>query len=232
MKQLIIFLAAFLSINLQAQNCDNGFYPFKAGAHWEMTNYSASNKVEGKSSSVVNSITKTTDGFKANVTAKGEDAKGKESFSSNYDIECARNIIKMNMKNLISQEQLSAYKDMQIDFTTDNLETPNSLKIGDSLKSSSITMTVKSNDMVISTMTIEIYNRIVLAKEEITVPAGTYMCYKIGYKTRVTNSIAGMPMKTDLENTEWLSPGAGVVKQESYRKGKLNNTTMLTKFSL
>ncbi len=234
MKYLLFSLALIIGGNVYCQTCNDGYYPFNAGASWQLSSYTASNKLTDKSTSTINTVTKSTNGFKANVTGTGEDAKGKETFHSNYDIECANNVFKVDMKNMFNPDQMNAYKeskDMSIEFDGDNLETPKNLKVGDSLKTSSMTMTVKNNGDVMVTMVMVIYDRYVQGKEDLTVPAGTYSCYKISYKTRVTSSYAGIPMKNTFETTQWLAKGIGMVKMESYNKGKLSSYTLLTKFS-
>lgn len=230
MKNIFFYSTFLLVCNVYCQNCSESYYPFKAGISWELTNYNADNKPQGKSNSTINTITKTTDGFKANISAKGEDGKGKETFNSTYDIECANNVIKMDMKNFLGPELMKENKDMNIEYSGDNLETPVNINAGDTLRRGMITMTVKSNEVVMMTMKVEIYDRKVLALEQVTVPAGSYNCYKISYKTRSTNSFPGIPAAIT-ETTEWLSKGVGVVKMENYRKGKLSGSTLLTKFS-
>ena len=234
MKYIIFLLALLIGGNVYCQNCSDGFYPFKAGISWETTNYTATNKAVSKSTSVIKSINKSATGFKANISAKGEDGKGKETFNTSYDVECINNVFRMDLKSMMGPEQTAAFKDMKdvtIEFTGDYLETPKSLSIGDTLKQSKMLMTVKNNDIVMMTMEIEIYDRKVEAKETITVPAGTYSCYKISYKSRVTSSYAGMPVKTESSTTQWLSQGVGMVKMENYRNGKISGYSLLTKYS-
>jgi hypothetical protein len=230
MKNLLFYSTFLLVCNVYCQNCSDGFYPFKAGNSWELTNYNADNKPQGKSNSTINTVTKTTSGFKANISAKGEDAKGKETFNSTYDIECAGNVMKMDMKNFMGPEFMKENKDTKFEFSGDNLETPSNINIGDTLKRGTMTMIIKRNDVVMMTTKVEIYDRKVLAKEQITVPAGTYSCYKISYKTRTKSGFPGMPT-TIIESTEWISRGVGVVKIENYNKGKLSGSSVLTKFS-
>ncbi len=235
MKFLSILFASLLAINAFSQNCDDGFYPFKAGTSWELSNYNSADKFQGKSNSTVNSISKNANGFKANISTKSEDAKGKETSNSTFDVECINNVIKMDMKNILGDmEQMKSFKDMKdvtIEFSGDNMETPKNIKIGDSLKSSTMVMTIKSGDMVMATITIDIYDRIVQAKEEVKVPAGTYMCYKVSYRTRVNSNFAGMSNKSESQTTQWLSQGVGPVKTENYSKGKITTYSLLTKFT-
>ncbi len=234
MKYLFFSIAFLIVSNIYCQTCNDGYYPFKSGTSWELTSYNANNKLTDKSAQIINSVLKSTNGFKANISATGTDAKGKETFNTNYDIECINNLFRVDMKNMFRPEQLNAYKDnkdMTIEFGGDNLETPKNLRVGDSLKTSSVTMTVKNKGDVMVTMIMEVYDRYVQAKEELTVPAGTYSCYKISYKTRVTSSYAGIPMKSSFETTQWLSKGVGMVKMENYNKGKVSSYTLLSKFS-
>jgi hypothetical protein len=231
MKPLLFLSFLLITGSLSSQVCGDGYYPFKSGVSWQTGSYDVSDKLLGKNDCTINAVTKTTAGFKANVTSKSEDAKGKETSNSTFDVECIDNVMHMDMKSMLNPEQMSAYKDMSVTFSGDQLETPKTFKIGDTLKAGSMTMTVKSNDMVIATMEIEIYERVVLAKEQMTVPAGAYSCYKISYKTRVNMSMSGIPIKTEMQTTQWLSAGVGAVRTENYSKGKMTGYTQLTRFT-
>ena len=77
------------------------------------------------------------------------------------------------------------------------------------------------------TMTIEIVNRVVESIEEVTTPAGTFECFKLNYDVK---SKIGF-IKQNYKNSVWYAKGIGAVKTETYdKKGKLDGTTLLTKF--
>ena len=76
------------------------------------------------------------------------------------------------------------------------------------------------------TMKFDIKNRKVEKKESITTPAGTFVCYKVTYDMDMK-----VLMRRSMKTAEWLAPGVGVVKTETYnQKGELEGYTELTKF--
>ena len=76
-------------------------------------------------------------------------------------------------------------------------------------------------------LTINITNRKVVGVESVTVPAGTFECFKITYDMETK-----LGFKASSSAVQWLNKGAGSVKTESYdKKGKLLGTTVLNEFN-
>jgi hypothetical protein len=66
-------------------------------------------------------------------------------------------------------------------------------------------------------MVIKIYDRKVVAQEDVTTPAGTFKCYKMT-STIETKTMFSMVAKS----TEWIALKVGIVRSETYDKnGKL-----------
>lgn len=64
----------------------------------------------------------------------------------------------------------------------------------------------------------------VVAKEELTVPAGTYECYVI--ERQYTAKMLGIKVKGSMKS--WYARGIGIVKTETYdKKGKLQSSQIL-----
>jgi hypothetical protein len=123
----------------------------------------------------------------------------------------------------MNSEALAAYEDMDIKIESDNLEMPSSIKVGDRLNDGSLMITVSSSGMKLMTMTTDISNRKVEAEEKVTTDAGTFDCYKISYDLTTK-----MMMTMNLSAIEWYAKDVGMVKSESYSKGNLSGTTVLT----
>jgi hypothetical protein len=108
------------------------------------------------------------------------------------------------------------------------------MKAGDNLADGTVTMTVsdKKSAQVISTTTINIKNRKVEAVENKTTPAGTWECYKITYTSEFVSLVSGMtlPIKPRT-TTEWFSFKVGTVRTESFKNGKSEGYSELTKFN-
>ena len=73
-------------------------------------------------------------------------------------------------------------------------------------------------------LVVKIINRKVVGNETVTVPAGTFECYKITYDMETK-----MMMKINSSVSEYINMGAGIIKTETHdSKGKILGTTILT----
>jgi len=127
---------------------------------------------------------------------------------------------------MFDPKTMEGYKDMQVSLTSDKLDLPNNLTVGQTLKEGTATMVISNQGMKLMTMNIHVYNRKVETKETITVPAGTYECFKITYdvESKVIFKVQGIA-------AEWYAKGIGMVKQETYdSKGKITGSTLLKSF--
>ncbi|HAH58211.1 MAG TPA: hypothetical protein DCL86_08700, partial [Bacteroidales bacterium] len=106
-----------------------------------------------------------------------------------------------------------------------DLAFPSRMEVGQTLPDGSVSMKV-SGGMAMLNMTVNIINRKVEAFESITVPAGTFDCYKITYDTDVKSIV-----KVTTTTAEWIAKNVGMVRSETYdKKGKLTGYTVLSKF--
>src|SRR6185437_10586736 len=65
------------------------------------------------------------------------------------------------------------------------------------------------------TLTMFISNRKVEGQESITTSAGTWNCFRITYKSKVTVKTGPFGFPVTIEGTEWYAPGFGIVKTQS-----------------
>lgn len=224
MKIKIIVLACILLVSFSAvsQNACSTYYPFKAGIEFEITNF---NK-KGKKESIVNYKVLNIENNEATIEIKVLDEKGKEISTATYKAICNDDAISIDFKSLISPEIYEQYKDMDLDITGTNIEIPNDLQVGKSLKDANLNMVINMSGIKMN-MTIDMVNRKVNSKESITTAAGTFDCYVLSYNTEMK-----MGMKISSKIKEWIAEGIGVVKSENYnKKGKLVSYSELTKFS-
>ncbi len=75
-------------------------------------------------------------------------------------------------------------------------------------------------------MTVNITDRKVGKEEVLHTPAGEFNCFIIT-QTISTKSIVSM----EVNSKEWYSEGTGMIKSETYRKGKMMGYSILTQFS-
>ena len=101
---------------------------------------------------------------------------------------------------------------------------PTSMNVGDHLPDYTSQMDM-GNGM---SMTIKVTDRMVLAKESVTTPAGTWDCYKITSKTSSSTMVGKMAMKlpgSSNESTIWFAQSVGMVKSE-FRNGTMELTAI------
>jgi hypothetical protein len=228
MKKILAILAfcSFAISQISAQ-C-NSFYPIKQGRIWELENYSGKNKFTGKTTQEVTNFSENGNGFDATVHTKIFNDKGKEISKADLQLICNNGTILIDMRNYISQEQIKTFSSVQTKIETENLEFPDKLEIGQTLKDGSITISTIDSSLPMK-MTVTISDRKVTGKESITTPAGTFDCYKISNKITLQNQM-GINMTIKMTSTDWISKNVGMVKTETYNnKDVMTAYTILTK---
>ena len=227
MKSLL-FVAAMALVSSPAISQCNPFFNFKKGASWEMESFNAKGKSEGSSRYEVVSFEKSAGDYQATVALKVMDKKEKELMDSELELKCEGGVLHYDMRKFFPKESMAAYSDMDAEMTGDNLEYPSDLSVGDELKDAKLTMSISGEGMPFKmNFTMEIMDRKVEAKESITTAAGTFECYKI---------TSTMNMKTvrnfRSKGIEWIAPGKGVVRTESYNgNGKMLAYSELKSFN-
>ena len=220
MKSIITILLSVVFVSTCfSQNTCSMYYPFTEGAEFQITSY---NK-KGKAESVIDYSITDVSGNTATINTKISDKKGKELTTTNYDVTCENNVISIDFKSLMNPDLLKQYKDMDVEFEGTNIELPNDLQIGKTLKDANMTMTMKMGGMNMK-MHMNLVDRKVEGKESVTTPAGTFDCYVITYTTEMK-----MGLNSKFKNKEWIAEGVGMVKSENYNKnGKLIGYSELT----
>ena len=221
-KILILISVFFISFTSVSQNACKAYYPFEEGTKFEITNYNKKGKKEG----VVKYEVTNVDGNVATIKTIIHDAKGKEVTTMDYQIICDGNKVSIDFKSMMNPDLFKQYKGMEMDITGTNVELPNNLQVGQSLKDANMNMEIDMGAMKMN-MSIDMLNRKVDKKESITTPAGTYDCFALSYDSEMK-----MGMKMTFKFKEWIAEGVGVVRNESYNKnGKLMGYSELTSFS-
>jgi hypothetical protein len=220
-KIIVLISVFFISFSSLSQNACKSYYPFEEGTKFEITNYNKKGKKEG----VVKYEVTDVNGNEATIKTVIFDAKGKEITTSNYKVMCEGNKVSIDFKSLINPDMLKQYKDMDMDITGTNIELPNDLQVGQSLKDANMNMAINMGGITMN-MKIDMLNRKVDKKESITTPAGTFDCFALSYDNEMK---MGMKMKFKIK--EWIAEGVGMVRNESYNKnGKLMGYSELTSF--
>jgi len=178
-------------------------------------------KEAGKMTYKISNSQKTGSSVSATVNTEFVDSKGKTISTGTNNVKCENGVMKMDMKVFIPAAQ-TAGSATGSDFY---LEYPATMNAGDQLKDGHLAMDAESSGGIKSSVEIDITNRKVEGKESVTTPAGTWECYKITAKNKITSRIAGIGIPINMDVTEWFAPGFGIVKTES-KTGKTEITSI------
>lgn len=230
MKRIILF-ATVLSITTTSigQDC-KGFY-YLANSEVQMTVYDKKGEENGKLTYKISGTSSAGSTTTANFTSEMVNEKGKTVSKGSGKYKCSGGILYLDARIAMPQEQMGAYKDMDIKADEIFIEYPASMSEGQALKDANFKMEVYNKGTLFATTTFDQVNRKVIGKETITTPAGTWECWKISYEAKFKSAMApmniGIPI--NLQGTEWFAPGFGVVKTETFNKnGKLMGSTVIT----
>ena len=227
-SKILIILTTFFALNLSfGQTSCSQYYPMVEGATFEYTSYDKKGSEEGKINYKVTNVTGSGDNISATMVMDISDKKG-NTYSSEYDITCDGNVVKVDFKSLMNEQMLSQMGDIEMDITGTDIEWPNSLNVGQSLPDGNLNVKMKMSGAINMNMNVETINRKVEKQESITTPAGTFDCYVVYSETKTKMMVGNQVSPSRV----WLAEGVGMVKQESYNKsGKLMTSSMLTQFS-
>jgi len=209
-SSLLLLLILAVSI-INAQDCSK-FYYFQNNKLVEMTISNRKGKETGKNVYNISNVQQAGGTTSATISSEFFNEKGKSINQATNVIKCNGGVLQMDMKMFISGEQQTTATG-----TSDAafLEYPVGMKEGDVLNDGTFKMDMKQNGNMNSTMEITVTDRKVEAKESVTTPAGTWECFRISYKSKITTKIAGIGIPIKASVTEWYAPGFGVVKTES-----------------
>ena len=231
MKSFLALCALlFLSITISAQNC-SGFY-YLSSSEVQMTTYDKKGNESGKITYTISGVTKANNTTSAKFVSQMVDEKGKNISNSAGIYKCSGDNLYIDARVSMPQEQMAAYKDMEVKAEEAFIEYPAGLQSGQSLKDANVKMEVHNKGSIFSVLTLDATNRKVAGKESITTPAGTWDCWKITYDGRFRATIggpSGIGVPFNFKAIEWFAPGFGIVKTETFNKNeKLLGSTLIT----
>jgi len=217
----VIFLAFVLTGIGMAQDCS--FYSLTEGMVTGYQNLDAKGKVTGTTRSTCLNVNK--DGRAVIFKMKSEYADAKNSNPSmiEYEMKCEDGAFYVDMQNFIDPKSMEAFKGMEVSVDSKDMVYPAGLSAGQTLPDANITVSAATGGVTILNLIVNITNRKVIGTESVTVPAGTFECFKITYDVETK-----MMFKVYATVTEYVNMGVGNVKTETYdKKGKMAGTTQL-----
>ena len=217
----VLFLSFVLPGIINAQDC--GYYNLSEGMVTAYQNLDAKGKVTSTSRSTCLNVT--TVGAEKIYKMKSEitDAKNSNPTSREYEMKCKDGTFYVDMQGFVDPKSMEAFKGMEVTVDNTDMMYPSGLTAGQVLPDASITITAATGGINLLKLTMNITNRQVVGTESVTVPAGTFECFKITYDVETK-----MMFKVNATVTEYVNMGVGNVKTETFdKKGKIASTTLL-----
>lgn len=249
-----IFLALLSAMTLLGGQClaDNPFVPTTEGMVLKTVEKDKKGKTTAYTTTVVAEVRQTPEGMQVTTmntvyNADGKavsaqiasDMEGGESIDQKTADMLNEQIEKFStLQTLVTDTEviipMTALKDLMEDMTMegyklninmdDNATYPVSPKAGQTMPpvELSLSITVDSKEMEI--MSVIIRDRHIVGKETISVPAGTFECWKVSETTDMKTVMGTMTMLSET----WYADGIGEVKSvELNKKGKIESSSEL-----
>ncbi len=216
-QKLIIPVIMFLCIVLASYAQECNAVPFmKKGAILEYTDYNKKGKKQSITKHETISISGIDNNLSAIIKATVTDEKDKETFDTEYKASCNNRLFSMDMIRFFNFDKLSEHNknNLSLKIDGDVLEFPAGMKPGDELDDGNISVQVNNEAFTLVTMTFKVFNREIVGEEQITTPAGTFMCQKITFDFESKFGIINIKGT----GKEWYYKDVVVVKSESYNK--------------
>lgn len=169
---------------------------------------------EGKYVYKISGLSKNGDITSANVKSEVIDKKGKLLGAGAGKMQCKNGMLMVDMKMVTSPQQMQQFKDVKAEGEGAFMEYPAALSAGQTLPDANFSMDMTSESGMAATLSIDITNRKVEAKENVSTPAGSWDAYKITYNSKMIMNM-GIPIPMKMQITEWFVPNFGVVKSSS-----------------
>ncbi|MFI5134613.1 MAG: hypothetical protein ACHQD9_02050 [Chitinophagales bacterium] len=214
---VLLTLAAFISSKICAQDCAS-YLPFQKGNKIEYSMTDKKDKPSGTLQYVINDVTKSGSDLLANITSTTNDEKGKQLSTSTFTYTCNNDGLSIDMKSMLSDQSMSAYKDMTVKVEGGTMTIPYSAAPGTQLPDATMHMDILNEGKTFSTIDMKMTNRKVEAKEDVVTAAGTFPCIKISYDTEMKTETMGIGIPMVMKSVTWYSAKVGMVKSESFSK--------------
>ncbi|MDY8136192.1 hypothetical protein [Aquimarina sp. 2201CG5-10] len=222
---LILFIFGLKS-SLLAQECKATLFA-KEGAVLTYTEYNKKGKKLSSTTHKTLSVSENEGLYKILIEAQVKNEKDQETFSTQYGATCQDGLFTMDMLRFFNYDKLAEYKDKGLELKIDGdvLEFPYNSIVGDQLGDGNINIKVNNKGFTLVTLTFNVFNRKIVSEENITTPAGTFLCQKVSFDFESKFGI----IKVKGTGVEWYHDNVVIIKSESYnKKGKLIGYTELT----
>ena len=223
LKLTFVTVFALLTATAFSQDCEV-YFPMDEGTEVEMTNYDKKDRITGTYTQKIEEKEVDGDNLSLTILQKVYDDKGEFVHEGRFGMNCEDGVFYVDMRSFVNDEMMTAYQGMEMQIDAEDMSIPANLTVGASLPDANIAIGISNQGIKMMTIKIDITERKVVAKEDITTPAGTFECYKMTYHI---STKMGLRIQGDV--TEWLAKDVGIVKSKTFsKKGKLQSYTLLT----
>lgn len=227
LKLFFVFMVAFsFTGTIKAQSCD--FFSVSKGTMLGYDNLNKRGKVTSKSKTTCYDVSKDSNGV-ITYCLKTEisNAKDVQMASREYKMQCDEGKFTIDTESYADPHAIEGFQELAIDVNNQDVAYPEDLSLGMSLPDAIITMRASAEGKSKNTYVIIITDRKLISNESITVPVGTFDCYKISYNLEMKSSTS-----SNFEVIEYIAEGVGKIKTETYNyKGKLTSSSILVELS-
>jgi hypothetical protein len=242
-KHLFVSLAACMALRVtQAQDCSK-FLFLQKDKTIEVTIYDKKGEPNGRQVYQVGNVTTAAGVITGTINSEIFDKSGYSKGKANSILTCNGGEMRVDMKLLLSPQQsqqfgLSAEASGQNGY----LSYPNTMKVGDQLPDGNLTIDLSHSSVpgnspapgaplapgnggpppppgLGKSLTMVINNRKVDGQESVTTSAGTWNCFRISFKSKVTVKTGPFGFPVNIDCVEWYAPGLGIVKTQSKAGG-------------
>jgi hypothetical protein len=222
MKKL--FVITIIILSGMVSRSQEIFFPAKEGIVLVYKSFDKKDKMTNQIRNTIKKVNINGENMDITYLCESIDPKDKPIFKEDITIHKKGDILFFDMGNFINKSMFQQNGEIPADLQIkgNNMEIPSNPKPGDVLPEASVEMSMKMGFITMK-MSALIANRKVEAVEDISVKAGTFKSYKF---TGDVNATA-MGIKVQTNVIEWYAKGVGIVKTETYEKGKLQSYTEL-----
>jgi hypothetical protein len=233
MKKLILafsLLGFVIATAFTGGDVCNGNDFFIQGVKSKMGYYNAEGTSTGTGTSEVKKVYTSVDSTIAIISSVYTDTKN-TPHPGELKIACVNGNFVMDMGDIARMNSMPQRPghELQVTTTGNLVGYKQNYAVGEKLDSIHMITEAYDNGALMMTSVVHIYDRVVEAYEDLTVPAGTYKCYKISYKTesRMQMHNMNMPGGKPHKSVMYYCPKLGMVRMEQYMDDKLYSYSQL-----
>ncbi|MFT3746988.1 MAG: hypothetical protein QM768_01670 [Agriterribacter sp.] len=211
MKNLfVVIVLLFISIQLYAQKCSSLY--FSSGKkNIQFASYTKRGDDDGQIVYKISNVATKGNTITSQINVQIFDKIQKLIGINNCYAKCNGNVLLLDMKLFLPQQQIEQFKNTSVREKAGVLEYPGVLKVGDKLKDGIFEMEADKSGLAL-VLKMEITERIITGREKISTSAGTWDCFVIKSKTKLSINTGPISIPIQFETMEWFNPSTGIIK--------------------